>query len=346
MESAKVDFSVAPAEFPKGSRGNRRLYFDFMLTRRMYERKQKDPKKVRYSFEEIGNYYKLIIEAMQRRKLKVPKATHPLDRYIGRVRKEEANAMYLPEPHAFMIWSGKKTLILKKARFPGMLNKELQLTGETKNYGIIRLTSMKEVTRAQVRATRFAHQVTEEEIKRWWGDPKKLYLYTFVFRRFAVPREIKLPKGAQTFYVLKVYDDDYFWDLDLPRTPDFVIDLSKVCQNLEGLSVLSLGCGEGTELEILRRAGYKVKGIEKFEQPWMRCIAKDLDVILADAQEIPFEDNSFDSVFSMHLLEHVFDDKKVLEESLRVARKIAIHVVPLGKCKDVTHLRIYTPQDI
>jgi len=267
--------------------------------------------------------------------------------------QKDSNALYLQPPHARLIWEGEKILILKKRKFENMLNKELFLASEDKIWGKITLTSVFPLTREQVEATRFAHKVSEEEIKKWWGNPTVLYAYTFTFKKYEKPQPRKLLVGVQTFFELKTSftDEDlekmeYFWDLDMPRTCDWIIDFAEVLRHLEGKTVLDLGCGEGSSLEILERSGYKAKGIEKYNKPYEVCKSKGLNVVKGDAQNLRYKDESFDSVMSMHLLEHVEDDEAVLKESIRVAKNVAVHVVPLGERKDPTHLRIYTLDDV
>ena len=48
----------------------------------------------------------------------------------------------------------------------------------------------------------------------------------------------------------------------------------------------------------------------------------------ADIENLPFQDNEFDTVVSTHTLEHVLDIKKAISELRRVGRKRLIIVVP------------------
>jgi hypothetical protein len=55
--------------------------------------------------------------------------------------------------------------------------------------------------------------------------------------------------------------------------------------------------------------------------------------VVASAAELPFQDGEFDVVLASDVLEHVPPDlrKKVIDESLRVARKLVIFGFPCGK---------------
>ena len=72
-----------------------------------------------------------------------------------------------------------------------------------------------------------------------------------------------------------------------------------------GMKVLDVGCGTGTHLHVYRRFGCELYGIDT--SPSMLGIADarlgdDADLRLADATEIPFENDMFDLVVCMLVL--------------------------------------------
>jgi len=61
----------------------------------------------------------------------------------------------------------------------------------------------------------------------------------------------------------------------------------------------------------------------------------------------PFEDNSYDTVWGIHLIEHLENDKKAIEEMKRIAKERVVVIIPIGKRPfDNSHKRIYMPEDI
>jgi SAM-dependent methyltransferase len=50
--------------------------------------------------------------------------------------------------------------------------------------------------------------------------------------------------------------------------------------------------------------------------------------VVAEGDELPFEDDSFDFVFSSHVIEHIPDPIKALREWVRVARRYVVVIVP------------------
>lgn len=91
-------------------------------------------------------------------------------------------------------------------------------------------------------------------------------------------------------------------------------------------SLLDVGCGRGYFLDVVAR-----------ERPDLELTGLDVlpDVTLAGAryvsgtaERLPFEDKSFDVVFSSHTIEHVRDLEAMVSELTRVARHQIIVVTP------------------
>jgi len=57
-----------------------------------------------------------------------------------------------------------------------------------------------------------------------------------------------------------------------------------------------------------------------------------------DCTNMPFDDNSFDISVSIAVLEHVKDQDKFIQESIRVTKKKIIHWFPVGECAQDTEL--------
>jgi len=106
--------------------------------------------------------------------------------------------------------------------------------------------------------------------------------------------------------------------------------------------VLEVGCGLGQLLNILNRDGCKAEGVDISQYAVDRCREKGFKAQVANAEKLPFGDNSFDYACGEHLLEHCDDPIKALMESLRVARRGVIHIVPGHTGRDLTHRRYYT----
>jgi 2-polyprenyl-6-hydroxyphenyl methylase/3-demethylubiquinone-9 3-methyltransferase len=87
--------------------------------------------------------------------------------------------------------------------------------------------------------------------------------------------------------------------------------------------VLDVGCGEGHFADVLRSAGAEVVAIDVAEEPLRRARAlhPELDVRLVQPEGVwPFEDSSFEMVWSGETIEHVADTSRWLSELRRVLR--------------------------
>jgi len=93
-----------------------------------------------------------------------------------------------------------------------------------------------------------------------------------------------------------------------------------------GGQILDLGCGAGPYFGALRRLGYQVVGMdtatemlqlaneEAAKQP------EDTWVLRGDALNLPFQDDTFDAILAVGLLEYLPDDRDFLEKLKRVLK--------------------------
>jgi len=100
-----------------------------------------------------------------------------------------------------------------------------------------------------------------------------------------------------------------------------------------GSSVLDLGCGSGGLLDILvKEKKVKAQGIELREEAIYECVEKGLSVFHGDIEgglgEYP--DNSFDYVILNQSMQETRRIEFVLQESLRVGRKVIRYSGEIG----------------
>ena len=85
-------------------------------------------------------------------------------------------------------------------------------------------------------------------------------------------------------------------------------------------SVLVAGCGDGVEAaRLARQLDTRVVGIDMVDS-FDPDAAERVELRVADVLALPFPDETFDLVFSFHMLEHVADPPLALEELRRVLR--------------------------
>jgi ubiquinone/menaquinone biosynthesis C-methylase UbiE len=126
------------------------------------------------------------------------------------------------------------------------------------------------------------------------------------------------------------YDDWYlgigrFTDRDRPGWEDELAGLARTIEALPQARTLDVACGTGF---LTRHLQGDVVGIDASEK--MIAIAQERipegEFSTADALELPFEDGSFDRLFTGHFYGHLKngDRERFLREARRVARELVI----------------------
>ena len=113
-------------------------------------------------------------------------------------------------------------------------------------------------------------------------------------------------------------------------------EVSAVIEPVKG-KILDIGCNDGTFSKILldksgaaQLVGMDVikKTIDWAKNHWGKT--GKMKFIVADAHKLPFESETFDAVFALEVLEHVFDPAEVLNEIKKVLKAdgYAVFLVP------------------
>jgi ubiquinone/menaquinone biosynthesis C-methylase UbiE len=96
--------------------------------------------------------------------------------------------------------------------------------------------------------------------------------------------------------------------------------------NFHGKKLLEIGCGLGTDLLQFARGGAEVTGVDltpmSIELVKKRFALSGLSVRaqVADAEMLPFSDDSFDAVYSFGVLHHTPNTQKAVDEVYRVLK--------------------------
>lgn len=112
----------------------------------------------------------------------------------------------------------------------------------------------------------------------------------------------------------------------------------------KGMSFLDYGSGSGTTYEALKKAGWELNNvmdglyylgldvIPKFTEYCKKTFPEGSFIVNPSLHKIDQEDNSWDVVYSRHVVDHMESFEKALDEHKRVAKKLVIVVlwVPLA----------------
>lgn len=131
---------------------------------------------------------------------------------------------------------------------------------------------------------------------------------------------------------------------------------------IDGKSFLDVGCGHGSlMLQAMQRGASEVAGVdvdEKLVENARRKMEENgfknrSEIHLCGAENLPFEDSSFDMVAAVNVLEHVQDWKKSIEEIERVAKddaelyvSLPNYTVPIDRAHFKTPAPVFLPESI
>ncbi len=93
--------------------------------------------------------------------------------------------------------------------------------------------------------------------------------------------------------------------------------------------ILDVGCGTGDRLNLLRKQGCDVAGVEYSGQALYAQKHFGLPVFQGTLAQAAFPDNSFDVILFHNVLEHVHDPREALREARRILRPSGMILVQL-----------------
>jgi SAM-dependent methyltransferase len=162
-----------------------------------------------------------------------------------------------------------------------------------------------------------------------------------------LPREMQ----QHTYSIMHRVEETHWWFVGRRKIIESF--LKHVCVGLkskettpESLDILDVGCGTGANLEMLAQFG-NADGVDISEEALEFCRARGLQQVRQGAAEaLPYENNSFDLVTGLDVVEHLDDDVAGLKEMRRVLRPDgrAVLFVPAfmflwGVQDDISHHR-------
>ncbi len=151
------------------------------------------------------------------------------------------------------------------------------------------------------------------------------------------------PSGAPTTADVRQYWNEHIHDLEITShpagTPGFFSDLDQYhfeklhhllrlvdFDGYRGRRVLEVGCGAGTDLVRFAKGGALVSGVDlsasaialarrNFEQQGLQA-----DLREADAEHLPFDDNTFDLVYAHGVVQYTLKPQALVDECRRVLK--------------------------
>lgn len=140
------------------------------------------------------------------------------------------------------------------------------------------------------------------------------------------------------------YDErgDYHWR-DYAKGTKYKDHADRVQQWVKEKKILDVGAGDGLITSML---GEGAVGIEYEDIAVKLAVEKGLNVIQGDAYKLPFEDNTFEAVTMIDVLEHFDTPDIALQEARRVAPILYVNTPPKkddGTLTDKFHIQEWSP---
>lgn len=153
----------------------------------------------------------------------------------------------------------------------------------------------------------------------------------------------------------RLFERETFYWWNIGRREILKSVLRRHLASQQGFSILDIGCGAGGNIKILGEFG-SVIGLDVSEEA-LKFANKHgafKELILGDAEHLPFPDGAFGLVSAFDVLEHISDDQKAIREMFRVLQRggFALITVPAHRWlwsrhdEALHHLRRYTDKEL
>ena len=161
-----------------------------------------------------------------------------------------------------------------------------------------------------------------------------------------LPREME----RHTYAIMREVEGSHWWFAGRRRILESFVRSIVAGLDLQGRPrprILDVGCGTGANLELLSKFG-EAEGVDVSEDALSFCRARGLEKVRRGAaEELPYEDASFDLVTGLDVVEHLDSDVAGLKEMHRVLKpggRILLFVPAFmflwGVQDDISHHRL------
>ncbi|OQX14098.1 MAG: hypothetical protein BWK76_15230 [Desulfobulbaceae bacterium A2] len=127
--------------------------------------------------------------------------------------------------------------------------------------------------------------------------------------------------GSKSFFL-----DMYQYRYTADRMGYLLHEIQALAKEFPGGRVLEIGCGPGTDLRQLSTAGFQTVAVDmtyngiRLAQQHLSKFGQTAQLVLGNAERLPFDDSSFDCAWSAGVLHHVDDTHVAIDELHRVLR--------------------------
>ncbi len=125
-----------------------------------------------------------------------------------------------------------------------------------------------------------------------------------------------------TYAIMNRVEDSHWWYVGRRLILESFLEqiVQKIRNPQSAIRILDVGCGTGGNLEMLAKCG-AAEGVDVSDDALEFCKRKGLKARKGLAESLPFDDESFDVVTALDVVEHLDDDVAGLNEMYRVLRR-------------------------
>lgn len=192
-------------------------------------------------------------------------------------------------------------------------------------------------------------------MRRLFSNTPLYHFQFFMTKLKAMSQTLSKEMQQHTYAIMNRVEDSHWWYVGRRAILESFLQriVSSIRNPQSAIRILDVGCGTGGNLEMLEKFG-AAEGVDVSDDALEFCKSKGLTVHKGLAEALPFEDESFDVVTALDVVEHLDDDVAGLEEMHRVTKtggKTLIFVPAFmwlwGVQDDVSNHRIrYTKKQI
>ena len=113
-------------------------------------------------------------------------------------------------------------------------------------------------------------------------------------------------------------------------------------------TIFDVGVGVGGALKYFNQEGYYAIGCDISQAALRYCKERGFSVRQGDMLNLTnrFKDETYDVVMSAHVIEHIQNWKKGLDEMWQMADKALALMIPYDNMKDISHVRPYLDEEV
>ena len=127
--------------------------------------------------------------------------------------------------------------------------------------------------------------------------------------------------------------------------------------SFKGIKVLDLGCGGGFYSLVIASMGANDITVQDIEELFVKATRLNLDIkqnikvegVCGDCMRLPFQEEAFDFIICVNVIERVFRDDLLLEEATRVLKRGGLFIITarnsisLNNLRPMRYIRLYSP---